>query len=223
MIQINPLYAILTIEAVTVLFLLLVIFLFFSAHRKTKANNAAGTLIQKVNENEAVRTEALGNRIAEASGMDRGKLNTALVEITDKEKTLYRQIIKLFLNRDTALLTEIDQRVQGISEPYCALLEESRLESAKTYSANQQEDEALKVENHRLQQETERLANQLSTVMTAMDEVSTEYTKIFQGSKSVEELETSRQKMLGIYKNTEEDLNKTLVTEPMEKPEFLEV
>ncbi|MEE9398521.1 MAG: hypothetical protein V3V31_16100, partial [Methylococcales bacterium] len=199
MIQINPLYAILTIEAVTVLFLLLVIFLFFSAHRKTKANNAAGTLIQKVNENEAVRTEALGNRIAEASGMDRGKLNTALVEITDKEKTLYRQIIKLFLNRDTALLTEIDQRVQGISEPYCALLEESRLESAKTYSANQQEDEALKVENHRLQQETERLANQLSTVMTAMDEVSTEYTKIFQGSKSVEELETSRQKMLGIY------------------------
>ena len=223
MIQINPLFAILTIEAVTVLFLLLLVFLFFSAHRKTKAKNAAGMLIEKVNESEVTRTEELGNRIAEASGMDREKLNAALAEITDKERILYRQIIKLFLNRDTALLTEIDQRVHGISEPYCTLLEESRLDSLETDPADKQEVETLKVDNHRLQQEIERLSNQLSTAMATMDEVSTEYTKIFQGSKSVEELEISRQKMLGIYKNTEANLNKTLVAESIKEPEFLEV
>jgi len=223
MIQINPLFAILTIEAVTVLFLLLLVFLFFSAHRKTKAKNAAGTLIQKVNECEGARTEELGNRIAEASGMDRGKLTAALTDITDKERILYRQIIKLFLNRDTALLTEIDQRVHGISEPYCTLLEESRLESVESDLADQQENETLKVENHRLQQEVESLSNQLSTVMIAMDEVSIEYTKIFQGSKSVEELEISRQKILGTYKNAEKNLNKTLVAESIKEPEFLEV
>jgi HPt (histidine-containing phosphotransfer) domain-containing protein len=160
--------------------------------------------------------------LSTACDLDKSAIDTALAEIDYQEKNLYQQIVKMFLGRDVALLQEIDKNVQALSEPFCKLLAQvatvDKVDPAITTAI-----ETANVEITRLRGESERLTEQLSMAMQTMDEVSSEYSKMFGASKDAEELDVSRERMLNTYKRAEEKMREAFMEQTIEELESEEL
>ncbi|MCI0653586.1 MAG: hypothetical protein L0Y38_06335 [Methylococcaceae bacterium] len=207
MIQISSLLAVFMVEGLAAAILLIAAFAVFIVRRRAGERNAAGNFISHLKQAEAVRSKLLGKAISESCDLEQGKLNAVLAEVNSCEKSLYRKVVQMFLNRDAALLNGIDQSVQALTHPFCRLLSE--------VSEKSREDpelaaamESAKAEIERLKQESQRISKQLSMAMETMDEISSEYSKIFGASKEAEELDMSRKRMLNTYLRAEERMTK---------------
>jgi len=216
MIQVDSLLAIFMVEGLVALLLLTIGVGIFMLKRRTRERDAARKLISKLRSNQSGRAEDLSARLSETCELDEDQIEDTLSEIGDQEKVLYQKIVKMFLSRDAALLAEIDQSVQGLSEPFCKLIEE--LSSVKKEDPEMAAVIAAgEAEIERLKGESERLSHQLNMAMQTMDEVSGEYTKIFGSSKDSKELDMSRKRMLNSFKNAELKLRDSF--SPDEEPE----
>ena len=222
MIEVNSLVAVFVVEGLAALFLLVVIVAFFISSKKTKERLAARRLVNKLKNGESSRKEDLSNRLSESCSLDGAAIETALTEIDGQEKILYQQIVKMFLGRDAALLLEIDKSVQALSEPFCQLLAKvAAVEKVDPTIASA--IETANVEIKRLRGESERLTEQLGMAMQTMDEVSSEYSKIFGSSKDVEELDVSRKRMLNTYKRAEAKMKEVFMEQKIEEMESEEL
>ncbi len=222
MIEVNSLVAVFVVEGLAALFLLVVIVAFFISSKKTKERLAARRLVNKLKNGESSRKEDLSNRLSESCALGGAAIETALTEIDSQEKILYQQIVKMFLGRDAALLLEIDKSVQALSEPFCKLLADvaaiEKVDPAITTAI-----ETANVEINRLRGESERLTEQLSMAMQTMDEVSSEYSKMFGSTKDVEELDVSRKRMLNTYKRAEAKMKEVFMEQKIEEMESEEL
>ncbi len=222
MIEVHSLVAVFAVEALAALFLLVVVFTFFMSRRKNKERSAAKDLVNKLKNNETSRKESLGVRLSESCELAPSTLDNVIAEIDGQEKNLYQQIVKMFLGRDAALLAEIDKSVQALSDPFCKLLAEIA-SAEKVDSAMSSAIETANSEIQRLRGESERLSEQLSMAMQTMDEVSSEYSKMFGSSKDSEELDISRKRMLNIYKRAEEQMREAFMEQKIEEMESEEL
>jgi hypothetical protein len=137
----------------------------------------------------------LDRLLSDKCGLDRPTVNRALQEITDSEKALLQIIIKLFLQREIGLLTEIDEKISNLSEPYCQLLIKMSHGSSNS-STSISNDQGLEFIN-------QQLVRQLNTAMQTIDDITAEYTRVFSGNQTGLELENSRKKMMQIFQDTE--------------------
>lgn len=222
MIEVHSLVAVFVVEALAALFLLVVVFTFFISRRKSKERSAAKDLVNKLKDSESSRKESLGDRLSESCELDPSKIDHVIAEIDGQEKNLYQQIVKMFLGRDAALLAEIDKSVQALSDPFCRLLSEIA-SSEKVDSAMSSAIETANLEIQRLRGESERLSEQLGMAMQTMDEVSSEYSKMFGSSKDSEELDISRKRMLNTYKRAEEQMREAFMEQKIEEMESEEL
>ncbi len=222
MIEVNSLVAVFVVEGLAALFLLVVIIAFFASSKKNKERIAAKRLVNKLKDGEGSRKEDLSSRLSNSCALSESAIDAALAEIDSQEKILYQHIVKMFLGRDAALLLEIDKSVQALSEPFCQLLADvaaiDKVDPAITTAI-----EAANVEINRLRGESERLTEQLSMAMKTMDEVSSEYSKMFGSSKDVEELDVSRKRMLKTYKCAEEKMREAFMEQKIEEMEIEEL
>ena len=201
MIELNAILAVLMAEALICLVVLVLSYFIVNANKKTKQHLAADKLIKKIKKTTLERSENLADLVAEHCVIEPEVQQQLLEDINTQERTLYQQIIRLFLGRDAALLNKIDSSIRGLSEPYCKMLETSANNDTAGVSATE-----LNTANQKaiqLQEENTRLSEQLHTALATMDEISSEYTRIFNGTKSETELQNSCKKMLQTYRDAE--------------------
>lgn len=203
--QLDSLIVIFMVEAIAGLLLLATVTWFFYFQKKRKDKGAAISLIAQVNEGTTARNQELAGALKVSEKIAKESIEGLLSDVISCEKALYQQIIKLFINRDNQLLSEIDQRVRALSEPYCHFISKTADNQTDDtiVSAN---DEQTRVELERMRMESDQLSQQLMMAMETVDNVSNEYANLFQGTRSAEELEESRLKMLNIYKEGEKKI-----------------
>jgi len=200
MIELDSVLIILMIEALAALLLLAAVFFVFYHKRRSKERTDVHQLIDKLEDADGIRTKGLEERIHANCQVDNEKLKLILKEINTCEHELYQKIVQIFLKRDGALLKEIDHSINRLSTPYCNILRES---VAAGDSGNNSELEEAKAQISRLKREGARLAKQLQMSMQTIDEISSEYTRVFSGTQSEMELENSSKKMLCIFADAE--------------------
>lgn len=207
MVQVNSLVAVFVTEGLVAAILLIAGFAVIITRRRARERDAAGRFISHVRQAQDGRSKRLEKVISEACDLEPGQLEAVLSEVGSCEKSLYRKVVEIFLNRDAGLLTGIDQNVQALTKPFLSLLsrvaDKSRKDPEMAAAV-----EAARAEIERLKQESLRLSKQLSMAMETMDEISSEYSKIFGSSKQAEELDLSRKRMLNTYLRAEERMAK---------------
>lgn len=200
MIELSPISFILLIEVLVAMVLLVFSFLLFSRNKNSSEQVAVHKFIDKLENTKNFKTNELKQIMSQQSSIDTDKLEQLLGEINQNDHVLYQQVIQLFISRDVKLLQKINQTIEQLSEPYCNLL---------SYSSNDddQDKEKLQVAEskiHKLILDTGLLDQQLTEAINTMDEISAEYTRVFTGTQTEEELEKSSRKMLMTYKESEQ-------------------
>lgn len=185
-------------EALAVLTLLAVALFFISRNKRNKEIRAIDSFISKLDEQAALKNLPLEKLLSDTCGLDRKAIDAALQEITESERALFQKVIQLFLEREMDLLGEIEQRIGNLSEPYCSLLTHMASGSTRT-SAEGGNAVGLERVN-------QQLVRQLDTAMKTIDEITSEYTRVFSGNQTALELENSSKKMMQIFQDTERNI-----------------
>jgi hypothetical protein len=210
MIEVHSLTAVLGAELLVVLVLILLFLLWRGSSRTRKDQAKANDLVTRINAEHTRRLENLGSRIFETiADFPAEKREQSMSAVALKENELYRHVIRAFLNHDMDKLAELDRYVHGLSEPYCQLIADliDHLPKGNAQQkAEQGLEERLSVAEavaQESQAKAEQINHQLTLALSTLDEVSSEYTKMFNEARSAEELNHSRKRMLEAFRRTE--------------------
>ncbi|MFW5442955.1 MAG: hypothetical protein ACKE51_01435 [Methylococcaceae bacterium] len=205
MIELNSILVILMIEV----FGCMVFFLFRSAllFKRTGSEEqlAVEELIDKLEDTGRFKTKKMAEMISSHCAIEPDELKQLLSETAEAERVLYRHIVQMFFNKDVNLLREIDQPIDGLSAPYCKIIMQASSIVLETENRNIAENKI-----NVLLQQNESLGKQLNEAINTMEEISTEYTRVFSGTQTELVLNNSSKNMLNIFKNAEHQV-KTLV------------
>ena len=209
MIELNSVWGVLLIEGFMALALLVIVFLLLSKKKKAAEHTAAYDLIDKLEESKNVNAKKLRAMILEHCAVEQDVLTELLGKINQNEQQLYKQILRIFLNRDMSLLDDLDQHIAGLSEPYFKMLEFTSSKEAVSLEKQEKQSED-KAEVERLMRINKKLGEQLSEAMATTDEVLEEYTRVFSGTQTELELENSSKKMLEIFRYAEQRVKSSI-------------
>jgi len=188
MVELDSVMFVVMLEALLALSIVISLILFLARKKKQKEQLASNELIDKLQDTEKIKVKQMNELISTHCELEPGRVNELLEEVQTSERNLYKQIIKIFLNRDIKLLGNIDQHIESLAEPYCKLLSHS------SGGGSEVEEQIQK-----LTSDNERLSEQLTIAMNTMDEISAEYTRVFSGTQTELELENSSKKMFEIF------------------------
>ena len=115
---------ILMTEALVVLLLIVIAFLAISHSKRNKEIQQVDDFISQLDSSASLKNEPLNFLLAKTCSLEQSVVDQALKDITQTERALFQQVIKLFLQREISVLNDIEERIGGLSEPYCKLLRE---------------------------------------------------------------------------------------------------
>lgn len=215
MIELNSVIVILMAEALVALLLLVIGIWLWSRKKKSGDFVIARTLINELDESKTVRSEKLEELISQ-QGVVNPELQILLKEIDVRQKALYRQIIQLYLNHDPGLLKAVDETIQDLAQPYSAMLKHagspvpvSNLSPVIKEVEYDNGLDAAKQKIMRLSIENTALTEQLRLALKTLDEVSDEYSRVFNGNKSEAELQASYKRLVRVFQVIEGEVKKT--------------
>jgi uncharacterized protein YggT (Ycf19 family) len=206
MIELNSITVVLLVEALIVLLLLIIIFLMVYRNRNSVNQTAVHKLINKLEKDDKYKTKDLGNVFTESCGIDQALSEETINEISIKERKLYKQIVKIFFNRDIKLLAKVDQHINSLSEPYISLIRNSVVN-------NQAETKELvftKNKINSLEQENDMLREKVAAATDTMKEISDEYMRVFRGTQTELELRKSSIKMFQTFRETKKRIENSV-------------
>jgi MFS superfamily sulfate permease-like transporter len=204
--QVDSLTFILISELSVGLLVAIVIVLVWTLRRKNREQAAVQNFIERLKETEDERIDALKQRLKASTRASEEQLAQTLEEFSLQEKTLYKQVIEVFLHRNLDSVFSIDTRVKAITEPFCKLLSDSKGVDESVLHDLRKARQLLEEQTNRTKQlrfEANQLAEQLNSALETLDEVSSEYSKMFGESKNAEELELSQKRILNVFRQAE--------------------
>ncbi|BBL72427.1 hypothetical protein [Methylogaea oryzae] len=206
MLQIDSLTFVLLSELTIGLVLGILAYLIWLFGRKRRERAIVRDFIESLKETEQDRIEELKQRLRDTTTASDEVLAVVLDEFNLQENTLYKQVIEVFLHRNMKSVMDIDTRIRAITEPFCKLLADAKggdeaVLRDLTKARRLMEEQNVRIT--RLRFEANQLSEQLATALETLDEVSSEYQKMFGASKSAEELEVSQKKVLNIFRQAE--------------------
>lgn len=179
-------------EALLVLLLAAAALFFFWRRKRNKEIKAINSFLNQLEDQALLKNQPLDRLLTETVGLDPKTVKASLQSISDSERELMRKIIQLFLQREMLLLNEIDRCISNLSEPYCHLLDK--------LANTPKSDSAGDADN--LERLNQQLTQQLDTAMQTIEEITSEYTRVFNGNQTELELENSSKKMLQIFQDS---------------------
>lgn len=206
MMAIDSALTILLVEALVVMLVLAIALLLIARHRRSKEMAEIDQFIDQMEMQALIKSQRLEQFLGEDCGLDPDVIGNVAAAVSDTERVLFQQIIRLFLKRELALLNDIEQQVSHLVDPYHKILvNRDELPEGTVL------DEAAAV--HKLvsvERVNQQLIRQLDTAMKTIDEISAEYTRVFSGNQTALELENSSKKMLKIFFEAEVDIRNRL-------------
>ena len=173
-----------------------------SKHEKEVA--AIENFIGQFEQNEIIRRGLLQTILLDNCGLSPESAADVLQKIMESERALLQRIVQMLLNRDPKCLAEIEQLIDKLSEPYCNLWTETESEVAESHNSRN-DTRAV-----RLEKINKQLVRQLETAMQTIDEISSEYTRVFSGHQTLLELDNSSKKMQQIFKDIEQRIKQNI-------------
>ncbi len=196
MIELNSITVVLLLEALLALFLIIFSWFLFARKKVSGGYSTSNTLINKLKKAEDRKEDNLSELIT--SHLEPELQNKLLAEVKSNERRLYKQIIRIFLDKDAKLLGRVNQHIDKFSESYCKII---------SHVSNDIVSEE-KIKESRLLTENERLEEQLAIAMRTIEEISSEYSRVFSGAKRLE-LENSSKKILDIFHSARQQVKAT--------------
>ena len=172
------LIGILSLEVLILAVLGFLFFLYKDNKNKKNEHNAISRLIKKINKEKSAHQETTED-LKELLTLDKSSLDALFEEIHKKESNLYKQIVKIFLEKEVSCLTSIDTHIKALSAPYWEALKELSSHSAGSAGNDSSELEQLKKGIDVAISEKDRLAGHLGEVLETLDKVSAEYSQMF--------------------------------------------
>jgi len=165
---------------------------------KTKEREAVTVLLKKLKKKKNNRKDD-NIEITELPAFDEESLELLLDEIHKKETNLYQHVVKIFLQKEAAHLKSLDKHVNSLSEPYWDVIKELAKNEIGANDKSDQSSAELQAALSIAVAEKERLSEQLSSALATLDDVSTEYTRMFSSSRDIDDLMESKDIMLELY------------------------
>ncbi len=203
MIVLDPLTGFLFLEGATLLLVILAGIIWVMTRRDLREQQGIRKVIDRLKKAGENHAGELNEILMEIQAFPEDKRREFLATIQALETALYHQIVKLFLQRDTALLGQIDQRVRELSKPYQELL--ANLPQREDPVMKETLDKAER-EIDRLKMETEHLTRQLQVATATVETLSKEYARMFAAGRTQQDIEISRQKILDTLKRSAKHL-----------------
>ncbi len=168
-------------------------------NKRNKEISAIDNFVNQMNEQAQFRNQPLNRLLSEVCGLRKEEVQETLQQVSDNERALMKTVIELFLKREMTLLNEVDKCIGDLSEPYCSLL--AKLSAMPKTSAPEN--------TQSLERINQQLVRQLDTAMQTIDEITAEYTRVFNGNQTELELENSAKKLLQTFQDSIRSLNQT--------------
>lgn len=221
MIELHALTVMLVSQLFIALLLVVVVYLVWMLRRRTQEQADMRRFILRMKKGESQNQLRIVERLRLVPAYDEDKLFPLLVEYGAQERYLYRQIFDLILRRNLKELNTLDQRLAALIAPLLellaslpdqlpaqavdtALMEHLQAELAEARALIEEQTARIRL----LREESSRLSGQLGTALETLEEVSSEYSKMFGSSQSADELAHSLQKMRNIFHDVEGKLRK---------------
>ncbi len=204
----DPVVVLLAVEVLVVVTLLGGVLFFMSKKKQGKELAEIDNFIKDMEEQATVKNRWLEQFMSENCGLPSDEIESLLLEVNTSERSLFQSVIRLLLKREMALLTEIEQRVGQISEPYQNLLSSHGVGGAASTAPASESQQTNQIAG--LERINQQLVKQLDNAMTTIDEMSAEYTRVFSGNQTALELENSSKKMLQIFHDAEHGIRLSL-------------
>jgi hypothetical protein len=209
--ELNSAFSIVWLEGFLVLVVLGLLALYTFKSTQKKEISQIDEFVSAVIEEASFRNHTLETILCKQYGMNGHQVGQMLQKLSVHETTLIQRIIQMYLQRDPALLTDIDQLISNINQYYCQLLTQTHpLESNSSQAEANASDTAQEVKTLNLEHVNELLIKQLDTAMHTIEDMSNEYTRVFSGNQTALELENSSKKMLQLFIETEQTLRKNM-------------
>ena len=176
MIEISQLILLVLVETIIGLLILSGLLLFFALRRKGRIREAAHHLAQRVQSDKPARTERLNALLQEKYGYEGQELEQAVHDITQAEMRLFQNLINGYIKDDQVHLQQMDVDEENLVLAYQSLKMPSAELSPAPETAGEDGEELV-----RLQEENQRLSDELRVTMDTMGRMLNEYSSMFAG------------------------------------------
>lgn len=213
MMALDSALVILMAEALAVMVLLALAMFFWSRSKRGKELAEVDRFITQMADEVELKNRLLEEILVKNCGVDGKAAAVTLQEVGEAERALMQRVIQMFLQRDPALLSEIDQLIANLSDPYCKLMAGGDDVKAGAVSGGSVASGTGEVGNKKvagLEHINQQLVRQLDTAMQTIDEITSEYTRVFSGNQTALELENSCKKMQQVFLDAEQRIKANL-------------
>ncbi len=201
MMELEPALVILLAEGLIAMIVLALGMYFMTRNKRDKEVAEIERFVGALSDEDLLKSQMLETFLLENCAVDRKRVDGVLQEVSATERALVQRVIQMFLQRDPSLLTEIDQLISNLSDPYCKLLADLNSGLESNQEAINGGKALLNIEA--IEHVNRQLEKQLNLAMQTIDEITAEYTRVFSGNQSALELENSSKKMLQIFRDAE--------------------
>lgn len=182
----------------------LVFYIFFkNKSKKELERELIIKIIQGKEDDKEFREKELKEQLNMPS-IDPAGLDGVVSEIQSNELKFYQYVIKVFLQKEVSHLKLLEKYVNSLSSPYWQILNEH---CTKFVSANEADLKKLKGKLKVAQQEEKHLSERLGIALKTLDEVSDEYTNMFDKEAGLDDLMESKARMIGFFNQGSKELS----------------
>ena len=165
-----------------ILFLILGAILFMSRRRCMKDKALALVLVQKIKNAEPEKREKLLSLLKDVYGYDDEKAEARMEAMIDCEKSLYSNLLNIFLKKDRDKISKFDGYLNELIESYQIF---NDVEGSGGEDEKQKNSKVIlmREENSNLREANAKLKKDLDAAMQTMESMMSEYTSMYEGGK----------------------------------------
>ena len=185
------------IIAEAIIVILVLSYLFRNERKRTDDRSEVNKVIKRIKKDKDSRQEEL-KEVLHIPSMDQLELDDLLNEIHYNESKLYQHVVKIFLKKEVTHLKALDKHVKSLSDPYWKILKKRSEETIES-PGNEEELKQLQTGLQVALDEKDRLSEHLAMALKTLDEVSAEYTNMFDKDADLTELNESKKRMMAYF------------------------
>lgn len=183
MTEINSSLFLLVSEVGIILLLILFSILIAVKKRSMRDKALAMILVEKIKNAESSKREKLLSLLKEGYGYDDEKAEAKTNALIDCEKTLYGNLLKIFLKKEREKISEFDNCINELIESYQNFDDARDENDGQDNSSNNSKLVLAREENTSLREANARLKKDLDAAMQTMESMMSEYASMYEGGK----------------------------------------
>ncbi len=170
-------------EIGVILLLILGTIIFMSKRRCMKDKALALVLVQKIKNAEPAKREKLLALLKDVYGYDDEKAEARMEALIDYEKTLYGNLLKIFLKKEREKISEFDNDLNRLIESYHSFSHSEGESEGQDEAPKSSKLVLIREENTSLREANAKLKKDLDAAMQTMESMMSEYTSMYEGGK----------------------------------------